>query len=302
LCARRRHQETLLKLAYWTVKAQRAFNAQEKEMIIYGSRMYFKKNVVRSYGECEHCGGFGQQVSYKARKFGHIYFIPLIPMGAYSQVLRECKQCSMGAHIPDSELETLTRGLSEQFKGWITAITEGEREIAPAPDEEPLNIGALVGSSLSDLYCLQEIENADGITQVMEASDMKMEKELVQGRWQELQGNLQQARQHFDAAHRNDPDSVYPLYHLGLTEIRLGNIPAAEIAFQKQLAIEPDDMSVYSVLAGVYESTKNFPKIIETYDKIYDLVPQTVADKGMKKVYKKACKKAKIQGKYLAQM
>ena len=69
-------------------------------MIVYGSRMYFKKNVVNSFGECEHCGGFGKTTSYQARKFGHIYFIPLIPMGKSSQILRACKGCSMGAQIP----------------------------------------------------------------------------------------------------------------------------------------------------------------------------------------------------------
>ena len=71
-------------------------------MIIYGSRMYFKKNLVRSFGECENCGRYGKRVSYQARKFGHIYFIPILPLGSNSQVLRECKSCSMGSHIPVS--------------------------------------------------------------------------------------------------------------------------------------------------------------------------------------------------------
>jgi len=65
-------------------------------MIVFGSRMYFKKNVVKSFEECEHCGVYGKMISYKARKFGHIYFIPLIPMGKSSQVLRECKKCKRG--------------------------------------------------------------------------------------------------------------------------------------------------------------------------------------------------------------
>ena len=271
-------------------------------MIIYGSRMYFKKNVVKSYGECEYCGRYGKQLSYKARKFGHIYFIPLIPLGSYSQVLRECKSCSMGAHIDNNQLEPIIDGLADKFKIWVNAITEGERELEPEPGEEPLNIGAMIAGSLSDFYCLKEIENIESVTQLLDANNLQMEKELVMGRWHELQGNLQGARMSYEASHRIEPTSIYPLYHLGRTHLKLKEIEAAEEAFGKYLKLEPDDISVYVELATAYENNKNFPKIVETYDRIYELNPSVVSDKGMKKVYKKACKKSGVQGKFLSQM
>ena len=271
-------------------------------MIIYGSRMYFKKNVVKSYGECEYCGVYGKQISYKARKFGHIYFIPLIPMGAFSQVLRECKNCSMGAHINNDQLEPIVDGLADNLKSWVDALTQGHREMPPAPGEEPLNIGAMIAGSLSDFYCLKEIENIETLTQLLDANNLHMEKELVMGRWHELQGNLTEARMSYDASHRIEPQSVYPLYHLARTHLKLGEIEAAEEVFQRYLQLEPDDISVYVELAQAYEGSKNYPKIVETYDKIYELNPSVVSDKGMKKVYKKACKKSGVQGKFLGQM
>ena len=271
-------------------------------MIVYGSRMYFKQNVVRSFGDCDHCGKYGKQTSYRSRKFGHIYFIPLIPLGAKSQVLRECKKCNMGAHVPTDELEPRIDALADQFKSWITAIGDGETELQLDPDQPPANIGLLVAGILDDLYCLKEIENVDSIVSILDANGLTYEREIVLGRWHEIQGDLENARLNYQAAHRAQPSESAPVYQLGLTEIKLGNIPAAEETFARYLKLNPDDMSPYIELAGVYERQKNHPKLVETYDILYANRPEIVTDKGMKKIYKRACKKSGVQGKFLAEM
>lgn len=271
-------------------------------MIVYGSRMYFKKNVVRSFGECEHCGRYGKQISYRARKFGHIYFIPLIPLGANSQVLRECKSCNMGSHISTEELEPRIDSLADQFKSWITAIGEGETELQLSPEEAPSNIGLLVAGILDDLYCLKEIENIDSIVSILDANGLAFERELVLGRWHELQGDLENARLSYQAAHQAEPTNPTVLFQLGLTEINLGNVAAVEEAFAKYQKLFPDDLTTYIKLAGVYEHEKDYPKLVETYDVLYANRPHMLNEKPMKKVYKRACKKSGVQGKFLAQM
>ena len=50
-------------------------------MIVYGSRMYFKKNVVKSFEECEHCGVYGQMTSYKGAEVWPHLFHPVDSVG-----------------------------------------------------------------------------------------------------------------------------------------------------------------------------------------------------------------------------
>lgn len=271
-------------------------------MLIFGSKMYFKSNVVKSFGTCEHCGIWGKQVSYQARNCAHLYFIPIIPMSGRIQVLKECKACSMGLQLPEKERGPIVESLSSQFKTWVTAVTEGKREVSPDIGIPPVNVGALIAGGLSDLYCLDELEEIQSLCDLLGDSGMNMERELVLGSWYELLGDLINAKLGYQAAHRIDPNSIYPLYQLGMTELKLGDLDSAETTFKKYLHLQPDDITVYIELSGAYEGAKNYPKIVRMYDKIYELAPQLVSDKRMRKVYKKACKKGAVQGKFLQQM
>ncbi len=271
-------------------------------MIIYGSRMYFKGNVIKTVGECEYCGTYGRLTSYQARKFGHIYFIPIIPMGAKSQVLRECAHCSMGTQIPLPQLDPIMDSLADQFKSWIIAIEEGQRELIPEEGAEPVNIGVLIAGILEDLYCLREIESVDLISSVLNANDMRYENEIVMGKWWDMLGDLEQSRMSFQAAHRVRPEEPIPLFQMGSIDTKLGDVQAAEEVFEKYIKLCPEDISPYIELVGLYELQKDHAKIVQAYDMIYTLNPDAIPDKGMRKIYKKACKKASVQGKFLSQM
>jgi tetratricopeptide (TPR) repeat protein len=275
---------------------------ESKTMLIYGSQMYFKKNVVKSNGECEYCGAYGKLKSYQARKFGHLYFIPVLPQGPRSQVLRECKRCSMGTHIPLNDLEPMADALSDQFKSWIVAIQDGQTEVVPNGGTEPVNVGVLIAGILEELYCLKEIESVESISSILAASNMGYENEIVQGRWHEIQGDLEKAKMSFQAAHRSRPREPMPLFQMGSLAAKSGNVQEAESAFQSYSKLMPEDISPYIELSGVYEKTKNFAGIVRAYDMIYTLNPDVIPDAGMKKIYKKACKKSGSQGKFLDQM
>jgi tetratricopeptide (TPR) repeat protein len=271
-------------------------------MLIYGSRMYFKKNVVRSFGQCEHCGGYTKKRSYQARKFGHLYFIPILPLGSHSQVLRECKSCNMGAHIPSQQLEPMIDSLSDQFKSWIVAITEGETEIRVEPDSPPTNAGVLIAGILDDLYCLKEIENVESITAVLDVNNLTYERDVVMGRWFELQGDLDQASNAFQAATRARPRDGVAYYQLGLVEVMRGDTPAAEEAFQQYSRIHPEDHSAQLELLGLYETNRDYEKLVPTFDYLFEHIPELLEQKRFKKLYKKACKKSGLQGKFSTQV
>ena len=271
-------------------------------MLIYGSRMYFKQNLVRSFCECEHCGRYGKHVSYRARKFGHLYFIPLIPMGSPSQVLRECKSCSVGAHIPTHQLEPMVDSLSDQFKSWIMEITDGKTEIEIEPGQAPTNIGVLITGILDDLYCLNEIEDINSITNVLDASNLEYERHLVMGRWFEIQGDLAQASLAYQAASEARPSDGPAVFQLGLVEILRGDAAAAEAAFNRYLKLHPSDHSPHLELLGLYEGQRDYPKLVSCLDTLFEHLPELMEQKKIVKLYKKSLKKSGLQGKFSTQV
>jgi tetratricopeptide (TPR) repeat protein len=269
-------------------------------MIIYGTRMYFRGNVVKSFAVCDHCGRYSRMTSYQATKFGHIYFIPLLPLGSKNQVLRECKSCEMGSHIPVTNLEPVVDRVQQRFRSWIELVQEGQRELED--DGEKYNIGQLISGILDDLYCLKQIENADSILTILKSQDMDYEAELVQARWHLLVGNLDLAKASYYEAGKLRPEDGMAYYQAGKIEVIQGNVQGSEAAFEKYLAIHPNEISAYVELAGLYERNKDYPKLIKCYDVLYTLNSSLISNAGMKKLYKTACKKSGIQGKFIEQM
>lgn len=269
-------------------------------MIIYGTRMYFRGNVVKSFAICDYCGRYSRMTSYQATKFGHIYFIPLLPLGSKSQILRECKSCETGSQIPLTTLEPIVDRLQQQFRAWIEQVQEGQSEIQI--EEVKYNVGQLMTGIVDDLYCLKQIENVDAILTILKSQDMDFEAELVQGRWCQMTGNLDAAKASYYEAGKLKPELGYTFYQAGKIEVIQGNVQAAETAFEKYLAIHPNEISAFIELAGMYERNKDFPKLIKCYDVLYTLNPELIPNAGMKKLYKTACKKTGTQGKFLAQM
>ncbi len=62
------------------------------------------------------------------------------------------------------------------------------------------------------------------------------------------------------------------------------------------------DIGVSPLLAAIYEKQKKFDKLVGAYDAIYRLNPDNLTGKAMKRVYKKARKKSRVQVDFLAKM
>ena len=187
----------------------------------------------------------------------------------------------MGSHIPVDKLEPMVDSVADQFKSLIMSVSEGKTEIEVEPGTPPVNVGAMIAGIMGDLYCLKEIENVDSISDVLLANNLNYENEIVRGKWSELTGSLDNAKDHYQAAHRQKPDDAIPVYQVAMTELRLNKLEAAESEFNKYLQLAPDDIGAYAKLAGIYEKQKKFDKLVGAYDSIYKLNPGTIGNKPM---------------------
>ncbi len=131
---------------------------------------------------------------------------------------------------------------------------------------------------------------------------MDYENEIVQAKWMEIRGTLDQGRARLEAAAKLCPDEPF----LSISNGALGGSARQRQGCRRGvLAISesvPDDFAAHIELATLYERANNFAKIVECYDKLYTMKPELIGNAGMQKLYKKACKKSGIGGKFLGQM
>ena len=208
----------------------------------------------------------------------------------------------MGVHIPVSRLDPVVESVEDRFKSWIVEVQQGNTEVDLPNMEIKSNVGMLIAGILDDLYCLKLIENVDSISAILLAQGMDYENEIVQARWMESRGTLDQGKARLEAAAKLRPNEGFPQFQMGRLEVLRGNVKGAEEAFLQYLKKFPDDFAAHIELATLYERANNFPKIVESYDKLYSMKPELIGNAGMQKLYKKACKKSGIGGKFLGQM
>ncbi len=151
-------------------------------MIVFGSRIYGKKNVLEGWGRCESCGVYGQTSNYNGRKWGHIYFIPLIPSGPHLRVVKECGKCQRGMHIPETEVPEITLEMRQSAKAALEALANGALDFTTPGSDEPQNcLGALYGS-VELLLCLDDAETVNDMLVRLKEIHRDFERNLVAGR------------------------------------------------------------------------------------------------------------------------
>jgi len=94
----------------------------------------------------------------EAGEIGHIYWIPLIPMGKKTRVVKECKACKRGLHLPLAQMEESRAGLRESTDRALAALLaewEGRSEDAEKAYLQALRLAdqsTLPAASLSRIY------------------------------------------------------------------------------------------------------------------------------------------------------
>ena len=148
-------------------------------MIIYGTRMYGKKNVVNGWGYCTNCDRYLKHSSYNGRKWGHLYFIPLIPDGPHVRVLKECGKCSNGLHIPETEVPAMLDDLRQSCDKALAALIAGQSEFDDGG--ETVSCTACITGSVELLYCLQAEDYVNLLLSALQEKGFEMAYHMVMG-------------------------------------------------------------------------------------------------------------------------
>jgi tetratricopeptide (TPR) repeat protein len=261
-------------------------------MIIYGSRMYGKKNVVTGFGSCDHCGAYGKLTSYNARKWGHIYFIPLIPEGPHVRVVKECKACGRGMHVPVEKVAATIANLRASMDRALAALAGGQAHFQGEGDREQISCAGFLSGTVDLLYCLQADEHVEQLLSSLREGNHQAAYQLVTGSIREFGGEPDAAGEAYVEAAKAAPDDPLPVTMLGDLCFNRKDLEKAQAFYERARELAPEGLSVLQSLLGVYEARKDHEHLAETYERIFDLVPELRADKKLFKAYKKACKNA----------
>ena len=260
-------------------------------IIFFGTQIYRKENVVKGWTQCEHCGTFAESVSYDARPWGHVYFIPLFPAGSKQRFLRQCKKCTIGMQIPLSKLDDVRDEIVEKVVDTLEELKRGNKEFFPDEDNCPVPCGTYLANTVSTLLCLGEDDEVEKMQDSLEALHANLELTLVRGAIHEFYGEEKEAEQCFRSVLKGNYDSiVYPLY-LAQHYQRWGYLEDAEELYLDGHRRWPDDVSYLEPLLAIYEELKVYEDLCDTYEKIFELVPEMQREKPFVRAYSKACKK-----------
>lgn len=258
-------------------------------MIIYGSRMYGRKNEIRSHGRCAHCGKAGPLESYDGRKWGHLYFIPIIPEGGRVRVLRECGRCNTGAHIPIENVPALTASIQKTLDDVVVAL--GAQETEMTIDGQTLPVLSVLGGNISDVYCLVGDREVAQLLENLKAVHAEEALLLATAKVAELKNEVKTAEAKYGELIGRTSDPIV-LYHAARFFQDLGRIPQA-IALAERVENQlPADLGVKQLLIDCYLATDQWAKLATTYESCFLLAPDLKQQKPLMKAYQKACKKS----------
>jgi tetratricopeptide (TPR) repeat protein len=259
-------------------------------MIIYGSKMYGKKNVVQGWGYCDSCGAYGQKTSYNARKWGHLYWIPLIPDGPRVRVVNECKKCSQGIHLPETEIPALLADLHKRLENAQSALLAGKKEFNEGGTM--ISCTACLSDAIDTIYSLSAEDHARQVLTTLQQNGLTYAYHIVNGEALESQGKLDEAAKSYCQAADCDPNDTRPLLLLGAVHLNNNDHEEARLIYERALELSEEKFPVLQVLITVYGALNDHAKLSETYEQCFKLITELTQDKKVVKAYKKACKNA----------
>ena len=263
-------------------------------MIVFGSRMYFTKNVVKTYQLCPHCGNYAACRSYDARKFGHLYFIPLIPEGGRVRVFKECSKCKMGSHVPIGEAEKLYGRVEALLPNCLEAVGENRREFAAPDSNETYNTGSAASEIIDILLTTGHSEDVPGVIELLRNEGAAYETAVAESALADANGQPDQAHARMREAHESAPDELFALMTLADFERRAGDAESELrcLNLAQEIAGEPDPLIMLNTLHPL-EKLGRFDELVKTIDQAIELAPQLTQDKNLMKLRKKYAKKAR---------
>lgn len=259
-------------------------------MIIYGSGMYGKRDKVHGWGHCTNCNRYGKQASYNGRKWGHLYFIPLIPEGGHVRVIKECKSCSHGLHFPEEEVPGMLQEIQESIDYSIQALTEGNSKYRDLQTGDEINCIGNLAESVELLYCLGDPQY-NAVLEKLKQRQLKCAFHLVNGTILEMHGKVDEAIAEYEEASRAEAHNPSAWMFLGAAALLKKDMDGAQDAYERAAKIDPQNPFPLLSLIDVYQAKKDFNLLASTYERAFEVLPELAQDKKMYKGYKKACKK-----------
>ncbi len=259
-------------------------------MIIFGSKMYGVRNVVRGFGECEHCECYAQHKSYSGRKWGHVYFIPLFPMGGRVRVLRECSNCDTGAHIPEDELPDMIDAIRNALEACISTLDLHTHECNHPEIDEPVPIGPYIRETVGTLYLLESESLIDEARQAFDGKAAAYESNITQAALAEVKGDDDQALEHYSNARQIAAE--FPTFVMAGICQRNEHHEKALSLYNQLLSTVDEPLQVLLAMTESLESLKSHDELCDVLEKCIALEPGLAENKKFMKYCKKVAKKA----------
>jgi len=267
-------------------------NWSETMIIIFGSRMYGVNNVEYSFGECSHCGSYGKLKSYNGRKWGHIFFIPLIPESKHMRVIKECRKCEQGLHVPHEEVARTVEEQQRSLKSCIEAIALGKTSF----------LDPVLGQETDTSYHITHVVETyfivgvhEGITELYDSLEhigAEFELLLAQSKHCELEGRLDDAATFLRQALEVRPQSLMALGLLAkIFQVQNKHRLALDV-YQQLTEVNGDDVGMYLYMADSLEAMGDYVQLRDVLNKCLKMAPELRDDKKFRKYHIKCTKKA----------
>ena len=232
-------------------------------MILFGSRNYGRSNVLSSYSTCGNCGVFGKLSSFDTSCMGHIYWIPLIPLGR-RRITDMCPLCKTGRQM----------GLREYNNMKSKALSHAVTSMKSEPDNPGVAVSSLqTFMAYGDRQSLQSLAPVLGEKHVTDATVQHMVGEAF-----EYLGDLERSVEYYRRALHIDQSPTYS-EKLAMALIRTGDPGEAE----KQLAHiwELKDKTKIGYLYFLVEGYRHYGRhtdALRTLVKIEEIDPTAAED------------------------
>ncbi len=177
-----------------------------------GTHYYGKKNIERLRAACEHCGRFGELLSYDARLWVVVLFIPIIPLGK-KRIVDYCPHCTR--HYP--------MALREWDHMKQESIAEGMSAMRANPDDPEAAME--LHASLARFEKLNEALDLARIMETRFNDNAKVQLHL--GSWYESQGKDEAADVRFLRALEIDPENPVARRAVAISCIENGELARA---------------------------------------------------------------------------
>lgn len=262
-------------------------------MIIYGSRMYGAKNRIDGYGVCDHCGYYTQNKSYDGRKWAHVYFIPIFPLGGHVRVLRECGKCGMGSHMPVAAVAEVYGQLESLMQLAVAAASDGRHVVTPPGSQDEVHTGPLLTEAIVMLHGTGHGEDIPGVLELLKHDNAEYEHHVAASAWSDVRGKPDEARAMMQQAAAKQPDAPYPLVMLARFAARAGDAQGQLNYLQKcNDLLGGRDVTIMLEMIAPLETLQRFDELTALLDRCIAVVPELAHDKKFMKHHKKYAKKA----------